>query len=134
MTRHTNHEETGRKSTRSTRAVIYLRTSRLDTPDEHWDGYSLENQRTTCRRVADSRDAEVIAEFTDTPVFDTDVPLTGVEQLVALVTERDIDYLIVYSLDRLAFRYDHDIEVGWQLGRAGVQILCAQEQAVDQRP
>src|SRR4051794_30681254 len=87
------------------RAVIYLRVSteqqtrRAGTEE----GYSIEYQRDVCRQKAASLDADVVDEFIDAGESARTTNRAALQALLDRVEqERDIDFVIVHKLDRLA--------------------------------
>lgn len=103
------------------RAVIYLRgldngqTGLINAP-------SIDVQRQFCQRMANDLDAEVVGEFVD--LAGTPLPRPGMERLLERLNKRPaVDYLIVYSLDRLAPEREGAFIVGWHLGSTHTTLV-----------
>jgi Resolvase, N terminal domain len=78
---------------------------------------SVARQRDLCRREATRLRVEVVGEFVDIREFRYVRP--GLYHALQLARERQLDYLIVTSLDVLADFGDDRFEVAWHLGQAG---------------
>ena len=83
-----------------TRAAIYTRVS---TEDQAKDGYGLDAQREKCRAQAQVNDWDVVAEFTDEGISGTldATRRPGLAALLDAVERRDVDAVLILSLDRL---------------------------------
>jgi DNA invertase Pin-like site-specific DNA recombinase len=94
---------------RTKRAVIYLRGRGKDEAGIV-NVPSVSAQRRACRKAAKALDAEVVGEFVDAP--DTPLPRPGIEQVVEVASKRpQLNYLIVYSLDRLGSDFDDVVDI-----------------------
>lgn len=81
-----------------TRAAIYLRISR----DPRADGLAVDRQRSDCRRIADERGWEVVAEYEDSlSASRRDVARPNYERMRRDFEAGRFDALIVWDLDRL---------------------------------
>lgn len=118
------------------RAALYLRvsTSAQADKDEDPEGYSLPAQREACLRKAESLGAVVIEEYVDRGESAKTARRPQLQALLERVKrERDIDYLIVHKVDRLArSRYD-DVTIVASLKAAGVQLVSVSEN-IDETP
>lgn len=99
------------------RGVIYLRE-----PEHHFLNAMgaeppLDLQRELCRGTAHALQAEIVAELVDTKSDREERP--GLREALETVCEQRLDFLIVWSLDRLADDYEQLVKVAWKLGRAG---------------
>jgi site-specific DNA recombinase len=116
------------------RAATYLRvsTSAQAKRNREPEGYSIPAQREACLRKAASLDAEVVGEYVDRgeSAKTADRP-----ELCALMErvkgERDLDYVIVHKVDRLARnRYD-DATISYTLKAAGIELVSVTENIDD---
>lgn len=105
------------------RAAIYLRgrgkgeAGIVNVP-------SVNTQRRVCRKAAKDLDAEVVGEFVDAP--DTPLPRPGLEQVIQVAREEPrLDYLIVYSLDRLGSDFDAVVDITRRLWSLHTVIVPA---------
>jgi len=112
------------------RAVIYLRVStpRQARTDVGSDGFSLETQRAKAYAEAAKLDAYVLDEYLDT---ETGTNTTGRRQLQAMLTrleaQRDIDYVIIFKLDRFARNRLDDAQMTLLIHQAGAQLVSCSE-------
>ena len=127
-------EEHGRERPRRKRAAIYLRE--LGDSETHLIKVpSINTQRRFCHCEAKDLHADVVDEFVD--LAGTPLPHPGMERLLdRLDKEPRLDYLIVYSLDRLVPERDGAFLIGWALGSAGTVLVSwvhAYESAVKRK-
>lgn len=92
------------------RAAIYLRVSTAGRGDQGQEpeGYSIPAQREACQTKAAELDVEVVAEYVDRGESAKTADRPELKALLAwLEAKRDLDYVIVHKVDRLARnRYD----------------------------
>ena len=104
------------------RAAIYLRvsTAAQATRGREPEGYSIPAQREACQAKAAELDAEVVGEYTDRGESAKTADRPQLKELLARLEEkRDLDYVIVHKVDRLARnRYD-DATITYALHEAG---------------
>jgi hypothetical protein len=105
------------------RAAIYLRRTGPYAQDKPHTPPSIDRQRLLCRCAATVLHAEVVGEFVDVQVSTSLRP--GLREMLAYVSERQLDYLVVSSLDRLAGDRDEAFEIAWRLGFAGTVVIPA---------
>jgi site-specific DNA recombinase len=111
-------------------AVIYLRVSTLEQAqkDQDPEGYSIPAQREACRRKADSLGAEVVAEFVDRGESARSADRPRLKDMLAkLKADKDIDYVLVHKVDRLARNRDDDFSINLAIRAAGAQLVSATE-------
>ena len=87
------------------RAVIYLRVSTAEQAhgDGASEGYSIPAQRDACTRKAHDLGAEVVAEFVDRGESARSAARPGLQLMLGRLAEhKDVDYVIVHKIDRLA--------------------------------
>lgn len=122
--------------TRPGRAVLYLRVSTLEqaSTDYDEDGYSLHAQRDACRRAAERLNAEVIEEYVDRGKSARSVDRPELQRMLRRIRQdRDVDYVIVHKVDRLARSRADDIEIVLTLRRSGAALVSATEN-IDETP
>src|ERR1700683_695186 len=112
------------------KCVIYLRVSTLEQAqkDQDPEGYSIPAQREACRRKADSLDAEVVAEYIDRGESARSADRPRLKDMLAkLKADKDIDYVLVHKVDRLARNRDDDFSINLAIRAAGAQLVSATE-------
>jgi site-specific DNA recombinase len=119
------------------RAVLYLRVSSLGQVNTDYDpeGNSLPAQRQACLRKAAQLGLTVVDEYVEPGKSGTEMTkrVAFQQMLDRIRNEKDVDYVVVYKLSRLARnRYDEAI-VGVDLKKRGVTLVSATE-AIDQTP
>jgi DNA invertase Pin-like site-specific DNA recombinase len=117
-------------------AVIYLRvsTARQASTGGETEGYSIPAQREACRRKAEELGAEVVQEYVDAGASARSMDRPALQQLLErLHNERDIDYVIVHKVDRLARDRADDVKIGLTIHKAGAVLVSASEQ-IDESP
>jgi site-specific DNA recombinase len=118
------------------RAVIYLRVSTSAQADTDYgsEGYSIPAQREACKRTAAGLEAQVVEEYVDRGESARSANRPALlRMLTRLRDERDIDYVIVHKVDRLARNRADDIEIALTIRAAGAQLVSASEN-IDQTP
>lgn len=115
------------KATRSaTKAVLYTRVS---TGKQAASGLGLEAQLAECRRHAERKGYEIIAEHTDAAISGRDAleKRPGLQAVLAAAAKREDVVVVVYSLSRLSRRQS----VTWRLlddrGEYRLQVESASE-------
>jgi site-specific DNA recombinase len=120
-----------------TRAVIYLRVSSTGQVNTDYDpeGISIPAQRVACQRKAEQLGLTVIDEYIEPGKSATEMTkrLAFQQMLTRVRQTRDIDYVIVYKLSRMARnRYDDAIVMA-DLRKRGVTLISATE-SIDDTP
>jgi site-specific DNA recombinase len=109
------------------RAIIYARVS----TDEQGDNFSLPSQIDACRTYATERGMQVVAELQDVQSGAV-LERPGLARARELAHQRQIDAVIVYSLDRLSRNVAHTLLLRDELTEAGVTLhTCTRGQASD---
>jgi len=109
------------------RAIIYARVS----TDEQGDNFSLPSQIDACRTYATERGMQVVAELQDVQSGAV-LERPGLARARELARQRQIDAVIVYSLDRLSRNVAHTLLLRDELTEAGVTLhTCTRGQASD---
>ena len=103
----------------SKRAVIYARVS---TEDQAKHGYSLPSQLEACRKYAEERGWQVVAEITDDGVSGAKLDRPGLDRIRDMAQAGEIDGVIVYDLDRLSRKAVYQMLIEEELGKAGTTI------------
>lgn len=120
----------------SKRAVIYLRVSTAEQASgaDSTEGYSIPAQREACRRKAADLGAAVVGEFADRGESARTMTRPQLQQLLARLAEhKDVDYVIVHKVDRLARNRADHVEIQLAIERAGAQLVSVTEN-VDATP
>lgn len=119
------------------RAVLYLRVSSTGQVNTDYDpeGISIPAQRVSCERKASQLDLQIIGEYVEPGRSGTEMSKRiAFQQLLERIRrERDIDYVIVYELSRLARNRIDDAIVMADLRKRGVTLISATE-SVDDSP
>jgi len=120
-----------------TRAVIYLRVSSTGQVNTDCDpeGISIPAQRVACQRKAEQLGLTLIDEYIEPGKSATEMTKrVAFQQMLTRVRQtRDIDYVIVYKLSRMARnRYDDAIVMA-DLRKRGVTLISATE-SIDDTP
>ena len=120
----------------SKRALLYLRVSTKEQAMRSGDpeGYSLPTQREACLRKAQSLGAIVVEEYLDKDTGTLVDKRPSMQRLLARVAnDRDIDYVIVHKLDRLARNRLDDASMTLSLESSGAVLVSCVE-GIDQSP
>lgn len=116
------------------RAVVYVRvsTDQQVNRDRDGDGFSIPAQRDACYRKAESIGAMVLDEYIDRgeSARTSDRPQLQ-RMLTRLAEQRDIDYVIVHKIDRLARNRADDVAINLAITQAGAQLVSVSENIDD---
>lgn len=118
------------------RAVIYLRVSTTAQAKTSRDdeGFSIAAQREACLRKAEALGAEVIDQYVDAGESARSADRPNLNAMLhRLKTERDIDYVIVHKVDRLARNRSDDVGINMVIRTAGAQLVSVSEN-IDETP
>ena len=118
-------------STPPGRALLYLRVSTKDQArrDGSAEGYSLPTQRKTGQAKAEALGALVIEEYLDKDSGTrTDQRPAMKALLERVVTKKDVDYVIVFKLDRWARNAREDLANDYLLEQSGAELVSCSEQ------
>ncbi len=118
------------------RAVIYLRVSTVEQAHgaDSTEGYSIPAQREACERKAADLGAVVVAEFADRGESARTMSRPQLQKMLGLLHEhRDVDYVIVHKVDRLARNRADDVQIQLAIERAGARLISVSE-SVDDTP
>ena len=118
------------------RAVVYLRVSTAKQAHRNGEaeGYSLPAQRQACAQRADNLGAVIVEEYIDAgnSARSADRPQLQA-MLERLRSKRDIDYVIVHKVDRMARNVGDDVAINLTIRQAGAQLVSVSE-AIDETP
>ncbi len=118
------------------RAVIYLRVSTIGqvNTDRDGEGFSIAAQRAACFRKAEALGAQVVDAYIDAgeSARKSDRPELQ-KMLERLKTDRDIDFVIVHKVDRLARNRGDDVAITMAIRAAGAQLVSVSEN-IDETP
>jgi site-specific DNA recombinase len=134
VTRDSSWSDNGDSPTRT--AAIYLRVStvRQARSGGEAEGYSIPAQRQACRRKAEELGASVVDEYIDAGASARSADRPALQALLhRLRQQRDIDYVLVHKLDRLARDRADDVAIGLAIHNAGAVLVSASEQ-IDETP
>ncbi len=118
------------------RAVVYLRVSTNAQADRDYnaEGFSIPAQREACLRAAERLDAMVVDEYVDRGESARSSARPALQSMLSRARlARDIDYVIVHKVDRLARSREDDVAIGLSLRQAGVVLVSATEN-IDETP
>lgn len=108
------------------KAIIYARYS-----SERQTEQSIEGQLRTCYEFAEHEQIEVTGEYIDRAISGTTDHRPQFQRMISDCKHLDIDYVIVYKLDRFARnRYDSAIYKA-KLKQHGIRLLSAMEKITD---
>ena len=118
------------------RAALYLRVSsagQLNT-DRDAEGFSIPAQRDACTRKVESLGAVVAAEYVDKAESARSAQRPQLQAMLErLAAERDIDYVIVHKVDRLARNRLDDATINMAIQAAGATLVSVSEN-IDETP
>jgi site-specific DNA recombinase len=118
------------------RAVLYLRVSTAGQASTSGDGegFSIAAQRDACTRKTNALSAEVVDIYVDAgeSARKSDRPNLQI-MLERLRTERDVDFVVVHKVDRLARNRGDDVNISLAIREAGAQLVSVSEN-IDETP
>jgi site-specific DNA recombinase len=112
------------------RAAIYIRvsTKQQAVRDGNPEGYSLPTQREVCTRKAESLGAVVVDEYVDKDTGTAVDKRPDMQRLLQRIQQqKDIDYVIVYKLDRWARSQREDLVADFTLELADCVLVSCSE-------
>jgi site-specific DNA recombinase len=118
------------------RAVGYLRVSTAGqaSTDRNGEAFSIAAQREGCIRKAESLDADVLDIYVDAGESARKADRPQLQAMLErLKTERDIDFVIVHKIDRLARNRGDDVAITFAIRQAGAQLVSVTEN-IDETP
>lgn len=81
------------------RAYVYTRVS---TPEQALEGYSIDEQDKKCRAAIESKGWTYVNTFTDPGVSGRTMNREGLKKLITAINAGEVDAVIIYKLDRLS--------------------------------
>jgi DNA invertase Pin-like site-specific DNA recombinase len=110
-------------------AVIYARGRIVGSADvSGQEGRAVRQQLKHCREAARHLDGSVVQEFIDVGSSASNSSRPGFRALLERVKGRDVDYVIVAGLDRLARHLADQLTVIEAFEAAGARLLIANQQ------
>jgi len=118
------------------RAVIYLRVSTLGqvTTNRDEEGFSIPAQREACLRKIDDMGAVFVDEYIDAGESARSADRPQLQAMLKrLETDRDVDLVLVYKVDRLARNRVDDVQINLTIKKAGARLVSVMEN-IDETP
>jgi site-specific DNA recombinase len=115
------------------RAVIYLRVSSSgQLTDRAPDGLSITAQREACHHKAAELGAEVVEEYTDKAESAKFADRPGLQAMLGRIkAQRDVDYVILFKVNRLARNRRDDANLMFELWQYGARLVSVAENIDD---
>lgn len=115
------------------RAVLYLRvSSRGQLTDYEEDGLSIAAQQEYCRRKADDLGAAIVGEYTERAESAKTDDRPALRKMLGRIREqRDVDYVVVWKVDRFARNRRDDANMLFEIELAGARLISATENIDD---
>lgn len=109
-----------------TKAAIYTRVSTIDQVD---NGYGLDFQIEKCQAMATVKDFEVLATLSDNGISGTkdETERDGLAKLLQMAENKEIDCVIVFSLDRLGRNTRLVLSIVEKLETLGIDLISCKE-------
>jgi DNA invertase Pin-like site-specific DNA recombinase len=119
----------------SQRALLYLRvSSHSQLTDYGDDGLSIDGQREQCGRKAAELGAELVGEYIERAESAKTDDRPALNRMLARIKEqRDIDYVILWKVDRFARNRRDDANMLFDIELAGATLVSATEN-IDKTP
>jgi site-specific DNA recombinase len=115
---------------------MYLRVSTVAQADKDYDpeGYSIPAQREACERKASVMDAEIVGEFMDRGESARSADRPKLQEMLKFLKEsKNVDFVIVHKVDRLARSREDDVYINLSFQKAGAKLVSASEN-IDESP
>ena len=111
-----------------------MSTAKQAHRDGEPEGYSLPAQRSVCAVKADTLGAVIVEEYVDAGNSARSADRPRLQDLLdRLRTTRDLDYVIVHKLDRMARNTADELSINLTIEKAGAQLVSCSEQ-IDSSP
>ncbi len=117
-------------------ALLYIRVSTVDQAIRGGqpEGFSIPAQREACRNKAKNLRATVVDEYVDRGESARSADRPELQRLLTdLASRKDIDYIIVHKLDRLARSLHDDVTIALAIQKAGAKLISVMEN-IDETP
>ena len=117
----------------SVRAVLYLRvSSRGQLTDYDEDGLSIAGQREQCVRKSADLGAEIVGEYVERAESAKTDERPALRQMLTRIREQqDVDYVVVWKVDRFARNRRDDANMLFEIEMAGTKLISATENIDD---
>jgi site-specific DNA recombinase len=118
------------------RAVLYLRVSSRGQVETDYDddGLSIAGQRARCAEEAAKYDAIVVDEYIERAETAKTDDRPELQRMLARIREqRDVDYVILWKVDRFARNRRDDANMLFDIETAGARLISATEN-IDETP
>ncbi|MFZ0664666.1 MAG: recombinase family protein, partial [Acidimicrobiales bacterium] len=118
------------------RAVIYLRVSTAGQVNTNRDGegFSIPAQREACMRRIEDLGAVFVEEYIDAGESARSADRPQLQAMLErLTTERDIDFVVVHKVDRLARNRADDVQINLAIRKSGARLVSVTEN-IDETP
>ena len=123
-----------KKPTVAKRAVFYLRVSTKQQAmrDGNAEGYSLPTQRKLCQELVERKGAVLVEEYIDTDTGTSTAARPALRRMLKRVSsERDVDMVIIFKLDRWARNLLESLANDKVLEDAGCDLVSYSEPGLD---
>ncbi|WP_226997200.1 recombinase family protein [Tessaracoccus aquimaris] len=119
----------------TTRAVIYIRVSTRDqaTRGGEAEGFSIPAQREACNRKAKALGAHVVEEFVDAGESAKSAERPELQRMLGFVKQNAVQLVIVHKVDRLARNRMDDVQINFEIQKAGAKLVSCSEN-IDETP
>ena len=117
-------------------AVLYLRVSTKEQAERggEAEGFSIPAQREAGLRKAQALNAYVVSEFVDAGESARSADRPELQRMLRYLAEhRDVQYVIVHKVDRLARNRADDVEINLAIQQAGATLVSCTEN-IDETP
>jgi site-specific DNA recombinase len=118
------------------RAILYLRVSSRGQVETDYDddGLSIAGQRARCAEEAAKYDAEVVDEYIERAETAKTNDRPELQRMLARIREqRDVDYVILWKVDRFARNRRDDANMLFEIESSGAHLVSATEN-IDETP
>jgi len=115
------------------KCLVYLRVSTKEQAQTNEkEGYSIAAQRKACGRYAEEKGWEIVDEFVDRGESARSAHRPQLQMMLShLKKEKDIDFVIVHKIDRLARNLEDHVAIKAILTKAGCALVSVVENIED---
>lgn len=115
------------------KCIVYLRVSTKEQAlTNEKEGYSIAAQRKACGRYAEEKGWEVVDEYVDRGESARSAARPQLQMMLSYVRkEKDIDFVIVHKIDRLARNLEDHVAIKAILTKAGTSLVSVVENIED---
>ncbi len=129
----THHDQSSNRPGGPT-GVLYLRvsTAAQDGTDGDGEGFSIAAQRDACFHRAEAMGVTIIDEYADRGESAKSADRAELKAMLdRLQRERDVDFVFVHKVDRLARNRADDVGIGMAIRQASAQLISVSENVDD---